>query len=258
MRDVPFDVAKNIHALYSYLEIYFQMQVKMKNKEPFGAEVLVRMHHNELGVVMPGNFIGLAEELGAISKYGDVVFNKTLLFLEKNVLPEGFHVSINVSPLEFCGHSVFLPNRWIDRFKIVPENNSVVIEITESALPSNNSDMVKALTQIHELGIGIAIDDFGSGFASLAYLKDFKVDFVKLDRSFVSCISNDDKTFSIVKGVIDIAHSIGVHVIAEGVETDIQHDMLMHAGCDYGQGFLYSRPIHESGFLDVLTSQLKR
>lgn len=249
-----------IHNATRYACLVFQPQIRLSDSRMIGVEALLRLDDPNFGLISPSEFIHVAEESGAIQKLGDWVFGEVARYaniLNDLNISEEFHISANVSPLEFRDENLLLPKKWIDRIRHEDfPIGRIVLEITESAMVKNGINVAKQISEAKGVGIDVAIDDFGTGYSSLSYLKDFDVKYLKLDKSFIDDIVFSRKTGLVVKGVIDMAHTVGITVIAEGVESIDQHDILKEFGCDYGQGYLYSRPVGEQDFnrtLDLMS-----
>ncbi|ADQ85130.1 EAL domain-containing protein [Methylovorus sp. MP688] len=244
------------HALNRHeLVMYYQPIVDLATNEIHKAEALVRWQHPTRGLVPPFEFIPVAEETGMINRMGDWVFRQsardtvTLVqesLASRSVPPDGnvvdatiFQVSINVSPLQFqSSQELQTWQAYLDQIGLPAE--CLAIEITEGLL-LEASDQVKAtLTQFRDAGIATSIDDFGTGYSSLAYLKKFHIDFVKIDRSFVQNLGAGNDDMVLCEVIVDMAHRLGMRVIAEGVETEAQLELLKRAGCDFAQGYLFS------------------
>jgi EAL domain-containing protein (putative c-di-GMP-specific phosphodiesterase class I) len=209
-----------------------------------GFEALLRWKSKTLGFVMPGEFIPLAEESGMIVPIGAWVIGEAcrqIGHLERQ-LGRQFELSINLSPRQLLQSE--LPG-IIEQ--ALQENNrnpeSLKMEITESVLMSDSVRNHKAIRRIRQLGVRIAIDDFGIGFSSLSYISRFPIDWIKIDRSFISDCTNDPASLAVVRAVIAMAHSLDIHVTAEGVETLDQLSAVTREDCDAVQGYCYSRPV---------------
>ena len=131
---------------------------------------------------------------------------------------------------------------------------NIIVEITEGVLMEARESVVKRLFELRDLKVGVAIDDFGTGYSSLSYLRKFDIDFLKIDQSFVKNLEKDSDDVVLIQAIIVMAHQLGIKVVAEGVETKMQNDILVEAGCDYGQGFYFSKPVHGEAFLSLLDS----
>jgi EAL domain-containing protein (putative c-di-GMP-specific phosphodiesterase class I) len=163
-----------------------------------------------------------------------------------------FQISINKSPVQFENPN---PNHipWIKRLQAMNlPGSSVVVEITEGLLLSNSDGVVNQLLDLHYDGIQVSLDDFGTGYSSLSYLQRFDIDFVKIDQSFVRHLVPDSTDLILCKAIIAMSHALGMSVIAEGVETELQRDLLTSAGCDYAQGYFYSRPVVAAEFEKIV------
>ena len=159
-----------------------------------------------------------------------------------------FQVSINQSPLEFQREDGCYEG-WIDHLRALDlPGQSVVVEITEGLLLDANTAVSNKLLQLRDAGIQVALDDFGTGYSSLSYLKKFDIDYLKIDRSFTRNLAADSSDMALSGAIIVMAHKLGLKVIAEGVETPEQRDLLAAAGCDYGQGYLFAKPMPAEEF----------
>ena len=203
-----------------------------------GVEALARWRHPEQGWIPPSEFIPVAEETGLIHQLGDNVL-RTACEEARGWLDKGFRIqmAVNISGKQLQNVNFLGTVTTILQESRLPANQ-LTLEITESVLMEQSP----LLGKIRELGIHIAIDDFGTGYSSLAYLKSFHSDYLKIDRSFIHDIMEDPDAASIVKGIVSLAHSLRLKVVAEGVETIEQSDFLSWLDCDYQQGFLHFRP----------------
>jgi PAS domain S-box-containing protein len=218
----------------------FQPLVGLHTGRLTGFEVLARWQHPELGPILPANFISLAEESGLIARLMCQVSSKAML--AGTVLRDPLLLSINVSPFQMRDLSLIQDiGDLASQAGFSPER--LMIEITESALLT---DMHRAQTIAKELkamGCKLALDDFGTGYSSLAHLQSLPFDELKVDRSFVSVMTDTRESRKIVASIVGLAHSLGLATVGEGVETDVQADMLLWLGCEQGQGWLYGRPV---------------
>jgi diguanylate cyclase (GGDEF)-like protein len=235
------------------LELYYQPIIDLTDGQVHKAEALIRWHHPERGMVSPAEFIPIAEETGLIVEIGDWVFEQAAaeVAIIRRQLPD-FQISINKSAIQFrAEQNVHSP--WFDRIKALDlPGDSLVIEITEGLL-LDPSEMTQAqLHRFHDVGIQIAIDDFGTGYSSLAYIKNFSIDYIKIDQSFTRNLTPDSSDLALCEAIIVMAHKLGMKVIAEGVETAEQAALLTQSGCDYGQGYLFSRPLPKDQFKTFL------
>jgi len=206
------------------------------------AEVLVRWSHPERGFVSPVEFIPLAEEVGLISRLGDWILEAALAQLnawDRQGLA-GLRLSVNKSPRQFLSRS---GSDWLAMIRDMGVDPSrLTLEITEGLLLDAHGDVFEKLKQYRDAGMNIAIDDFGTGYSSLSYLKRFPIDLVKIDKSFIGDIAWDPNDRSLVEAIVVMSHKLGMEVVAEGVETAEQRDILLATGCRLMQGYLFSRP----------------
>jgi diguanylate cyclase (GGDEF)-like protein len=224
--------------------LHYQPQYRVDSGALAGAEALLRWNHPQLGLLAPGAFVPVLEESGLIVEAGHWIIREAVqaASLLASAAPAVKSVSINVSPKQFRDpRLVAVLKQTIKRCGI--DARRITLEITESALIENFDGAQDVLTQVRRMGVRIAIDDFGTGYSSLSYLARFRPDVLKLDKSFVDNIVSDETVRTVVEGVIDLAHKLGMAVVAEGVETQDQLDILRDARCDNVQGFLLSRPV---------------
>lgn len=238
------------------IEVHYQPIVDLTTGCVTKAEALVRWRHPERGLVSPAEFIPIAEETGLIHAIGTRVFSKAVGVAQAwNSQCKGGElrrISVNRSPREFL--DVDGVDSWMALLDGQCSNigHMLVVEITEGLLLDDRPKVLDQLTQLRSVGMSIALDDFGTGFSSLAYLKKFAIDYLKIDRSFVLDIETDPSDRVIVESVIAMARHLGIQLIAEGVETNAQASLLSAAHCDYAQGYLYARPMPEAEFLDFV------
>ena len=230
-------------------ELYLQPQVSLGTGEVVGAEALLRWHHPELGMVAPSRVIPIAEESNLIFAVGDWVLVRAIEILAewRRDGMETLRLAVNLSARQVQGHEL-LPrlDQLIARAGIDP--SLLELEITESTAMRDPESTRGLLRQLRERGIHVAIDDFGTGYSSLSYLKLFAIDRIKIDRGFVTDIETDANDAAIVTATVNLAHSLGLTVVAEGVETAYQSNFLRSRGCDEAQGFLFARPMPADQF----------
>jgi len=214
------------------------------------AEVLLRWQHPTRGPISPGEFIPVAESSGLIVPLGEWVFQQAADQVQawRACLHPDFQISINKSPVQFENpdpHDV----PWITQLRArgLP-GDSIVVEITEGLLLSTSEGVTEQLLRMRDDGIAVSLDDFGTGYSSLSYLQKFDIDFIKIDQSFVRHLVPACTDLALCKAIIVMAHALGLKVIAEGVETEQQRELLATAGCDYAQGYLFSRPLPAEEF----------
>lgn len=240
--------------------VYFQPILDLAGGRIQKAEALLRWQHPVNGMIGPTDFIALAEETGLIIEIGDWVFQEVARWVAhwKGLSPDGFQASVNMSPVQFKAEDNSIQQKWIDQLdEMGLSGNSIVIEITEGLLLNMDHQVAEKLHKFRNSGIQVAIDDFGTGYSSLAYLKKFEIDFLKIDQSFVRNLACDVNDKILCEAIIVMAHKLGIKVIAEGVETQEQKDLLSDAGCDYVQGYLFSKPLPPEEFEALLKLDLK-
>ena len=228
-------------------KLLYQPIVNIKTKIVHKAEALIRWHHPELGLISPSQFIPIAEDTGLIYELGEWVFNESLLQVIKwrKKLHADFQISINKSPVQFKN-----PNfTWINSLKNKGlAGGSITVEITEGSLLGASDTVAEKLFKFKEAGIQVAIDDFGTGYSSLSYLKKYAVDYIKIDQMFVKNMTANSSDMGLCEAIILMAHKLDMRVIAEGVETQEQYDLLAAADCDFAQGYLLSKPVLPDAF----------
>ncbi len=239
-------IEEQLHGALSRNEfsIHYQPKIHLASSKIMGAEALLRWYNPTLGQVPPDEFISVAEQTGAIINLGQFVLKQALAqtaIWQKNFSPE-FQIAINLSPRQF--RDVQLINvikESLAETKIAP--HLLELEITEGVLLSGHGHVNDVLTSITDLGIKMAMDDFGTGYSSLSYLRTYPFDVLKIDRSFINEMTTSIKDKSLINAVISMSHALGLKVVAEGIETQQQHELLQILGCDYGQGYLFSKPL---------------
>ena len=232
------------------LSVVYQPIVNMLSGRVCKAEALLRWHHPELGAISPAQFIPVAETSGQILALGDWVFTQAAHQVRhwRSVLDAEFQVSVNKSPVQ-CHRSPALSSRWVDELaQMGLPCSSLCIEITEGLLLDTHPDVTRHLGELRAAGTTVSLDDFGTGYSSLTYLQKLDIDCLKIDQSFVRNLSPGSTDLTLCKAIIAMAHELGMQVVAEGVETEQQHQLLMEAGCDHGQGYWYGRPMPPAQF----------
>jgi diguanylate cyclase (GGDEF)-like protein/PAS domain S-box-containing protein len=216
------------------------------------AEALIRWQHPQRGLISPAEFIPLAESSGLIIELGEWVFRQAASQVRqwRDTHHRDFQISVNKSPVQFADGGL-RHKAWFEHLRELGlPGQSFVVEITEGLLLAPRADIVAQLAELRQAGVGISLDDFGTGYSSLSYLQKFDIDYLKIDQSFVRHLETDSKNLSLCKAIIAMAHALGMKVIAEGVETAAQRELLAAAGCDYGQGYLFARPMPAQAFDD--------
>lgn len=229
--------------------LFYQPIIDLATGNIIKAEALIRWQHPEQGLVSPLDFIAIAEKTGMINDIGDWVFqqavNQLSLWRQNNY--DSFQMSINVSPVQFCANSD--QREWFDRLNSLNlPGDALIVEITEGLLMEASHLVTDKLLALRDAGINVALDDFGTGYSSLSYLKRFDIDYLKIDQSFVRNLKPLSEDLILCEAIIVMAHKLGIKVIAEGVETKEQQQLLIGAGCDSAQGFLYSKAVPAAEF----------
>ena len=237
--------------------LHYQPQVDLQSGRIVGMEALIRWQHPELGMVPPARFIGIAEDTGLIVPIGAWVM-RTACAQNKAWQDAGLgklRVAVNLSARQF-GAADLLPGIEAALLDTGLEPDCLELELTESLFMSDITPAVELLHRMKALGVKLSIDDFGTGYSSFSYLSRFPIDVLKIDRSFVSDITQDANDAAIVASIIALAHNLRLSVIAEGVETAEQLDYLRHQGCDEMQGYYFSRPLPAREFEQLLRQHL--
>jgi diguanylate cyclase len=234
------------------LALHYQPKVDLANGRIVGAEALLRWLSPDLGVVPPDRFIPIAEESGLIVEIGDWVLQNACAQMARwrDAGCGDIKVAVNVSRHEVAGGGlVAAVGAAMQRHAIRP--GQLVVELTEGMLMDHHAQTLEQLQTLRGMGVELSIDDFGTGYSSMNYLKRFPLDELKIDKSFVHGTPDDPTNTAIVKAVIVLAHSLGMRVVAEGVETTASREMLQGLGCDLFQGYLCSKPLPAADFLDL-------
>jgi EAL domain-containing protein (putative c-di-GMP-specific phosphodiesterase class I)/PleD family two-component response regulator len=239
------------------LRLHYQPKVDMASNRIVGAEALVRWQHPDRGLVPPGQFIALAEEIGLIGTIGDWVLERACHDAADWARAGlgAIKIAVNVAKPQFLTGDLCGTLRQV-LVRSGLQSSQLVIELTESMLMNDVSTSLALMHQLKALGVALSIDDFGTGYSSLSYLKRFPVDELKIDRSFVMDLPGGKTDTAIVRTVIDLGHSLDMAVTAEGVETTEQLDCLKQLGCDIYQGFLFSRPVPTADFTALLARSI--
>jgi len=240
------------------LRVYYQPVVSLPDLRVTGVEALVRWEHPERGLLLPGEFVPLAEETGLILELGDWVLGEACRQAAAwgDVLGRDrtLEVAVNLSTKQLSQSD--LAKRvaaLLEHHRLPPAQVSLCLEITESLMLEDPLVTGGLLGDLANLGVRLAIDDFGTGYSSLAYLRRFPVHTLKVDRSFVSGLGLDGDSRAVVAAIVELAHALGLEVVAEGVEEHVQLDALVDLGCDRAQGFLFAHPAPPEALLDLLT-----
>jgi EAL domain-containing protein (putative c-di-GMP-specific phosphodiesterase class I) len=229
-----------------HLRNHYQAIVSLKTGRFAGFEALCRWTHKERGFVSPAEFIPLAESTGLIVPLGLAALEQATDALEElqGVVPEQdrpLFMSVNISPIQLVSPSGFAALKSALK-RVGPQARNLKLEITETLLMRSPEDAEKALGELRETGVGLSIDDFGTGYSSLSYLNRFPIDTLKIDMSFIAAMLEDETSMKIVRAVVSLSHELGLAVVAEGVETKEQLEVLHSLGCQYVQGYYLARP----------------
>ncbi|MEG4458556.1 EAL domain-containing response regulator [Microcoleus sp. N9_A1] len=236
-------------------QVYYQPQINVQSGKIMSAEALVRWLHPEKGLISPAGFIPEAEETGFIVQLGEWVLQTACRQMQvwQNAGFSGLRVAVNLSPRQF--HQPELSSRVAQILaEIGLEPSSLELELTESLMVEDAERAIATLQQLKNLGVSISIDDFGTGYSSLSYLTQYPFDVLKIDRCFISNITDGCTNAAIVKAIIEMAHSLCLEVIAEGVETEAEKDFLWRYECDAMQGYLFSPPVSAADFEQLLVA----
>ncbi|TXI38184.1 MAG: EAL domain-containing protein [Nitrosomonas sp.] len=227
------------------LLVHYQPIIDLSTGYIQKAEALVRWQHPKSGIINPDKFIPIAEETGLIVEIGDWIFHQAATQVKhcRATYNSNFQISVNKSPFQFRVDSSRC-HSWFEHLKKLGlPGESIVIEITESSMMEATNNIYDYLLKLRDNGMQVALDDFGTGYSSLAYLKKFDIDYIKIDKSFVQSLSSDSDDLTLCEAMVVMAHKLNLRVIAEGVETWDQFALLKSIGCDFGQGYLFSKPI---------------
>jgi len=226
--------------------LFYQPIIDLKTRRAKGFEALVRWQHPERGLVGPGEFIHIAEETGLIVDIGEWVLREATTTAQKwresDVLSQDIFIAVNISAEQFREHGLVDNVRRILKETRLPPS-CLKLEITETVVMVDASDSVYKLNMLKDSGVFLSIDDFGTGYSSMNYLQRFPIDQLKVDLSFVQRLDVDPASIEIVRAIINLAHGLHLEVVAEGIETEQQLSLLYSLQCDYGQGYLVSRPV---------------
>ncbi len=239
-------------------ELYYQPIIHLPSEKLAGFEALIRWHHPERGLVPPNEFISLAEETGLIIAIGDWVLHQACQQMRtwRSKFPEAqsLKMSVNLTCQQIREKDLI---EKLDRVLAVSgiDGSILRLEITESSMMDQGEETISKLEELRARNIQLSIDDFGQGYSSLSYLHRFPVNTLKIDRSFVELMSLGGQNLAIIRTIIILAHALDMNVVAEGVETREQMSMLKQLGCEYGQGYFFSRPIIAAAAEQIINNQ---
>ncbi len=234
------------------LQVHYQIQLDIRDGSIMGAEALLRWNNPVLGNVSPAEFIPIAEQTGVIEPMGEFILHRALETAHtwQQTFHDDFRIAINLSPRQFRNPNlVQLINDSVNQLGMQPKD--LELEITEGVLLSGHAYTLDALMALSKAGFCISMDDFGTGYSSLSYLRTYPFQILKIDRSFIKDMNTDDTSKELIIATIEMAHALGIRVIAEGVETQEQFDELSFMMCDYAQGFLISKPVVFDELLEI-------
>jgi diguanylate cyclase (GGDEF)-like protein len=236
------------------LELHYQPIVSSQGGRMVGVEALLRWNHATRGTIPPATFIPVAEQMGLMDTIGAFVLR--LALQEAKRWPDSLYVAVNLSPLQVRdGTIVEMVRSALTESAVTPSR--LVLEITEGVLIDNPDEMVKRIKDLHDLGVRVALDDFGSGYSNLGYLQRFPLDKIKIDKSFIAALGRSANGGVIIQAIVALGRALGLTVLVEGVETEHQRVLLRLAGCDEMQGFLFARPAPAKE-IDKLLAQAKQ
>ncbi|MEA2704836.1 MAG: diguanylate cyclase [Actinomycetota bacterium] len=233
------------------LVLYYQPKLDIVRGEVTGVEALVRWQHPERGLLTPDRFLDLFEQSGLMGSLAMTVLEQAMDQQSRWARADlDLSMAVNLSAANLSDEE--LPEKVaevFDRLGVDPGN--VVLEITEDSLMADAQQSLEVLDRLHALGVELSVDDYGTGFSSLSYLRDLPVNELKLDRAFLAAAAEDDRAVAIIRSTIDLAHSLDMRIVAEGVETDANLELISELGCDYAQGYLLGRPAPASMLFPV-------
>jgi len=235
--------------------VVFQRVVELESGRLRGFEALLRWQHPRRGVLAPDKFLAVAEDAGLIGAIGDVVLDMVIHRLARRpATDDAVVVAVNLAAAQLMDHG-FARSLLAKLAAHGVPASALEVEITENLLLIDNSQIGRTLESLRAAGVSIALDDFGTGFASLTHLKRLPVDILKIDRSFIAEIDRDAENAVIARAIVNLAHSLQLRVVAEGIETEAQRQPLRLLGCDFGQGYLFGRPTPDADIADLMVTR---
>jgi EAL domain-containing protein (putative c-di-GMP-specific phosphodiesterase class I) len=239
------------HPVLDQFRVVYEPLVDLTDGLVVGAEALLRWQHPVLGAVPPADFIVLAEQVGAIHELGDLALRTAIAdlahWLSQTDGPVRASVGVNLSPRQLGSPEICDRVRdLLAEHRLEPHR--LVLEITEQALLDDWATAVGVVRELRALGVRVAVDDFGTGYSSLRYLRRFDTSTLKIDREFVQAVADEDRTRALVASVLDMARSLDLDTVAEGIETLDQLQVLRAQGCRYAQGYLFDKPMERDAF----------
>jgi diguanylate cyclase (GGDEF)-like protein/PAS domain S-box-containing protein len=248
-------MAEHLHVALREQQFYllYQPIVDLRTGSIRKAEALIRWKHPERGVIPPGEFIPLAESIGLIEEIGEWVFHTAAQQAAdwRKKLDPAFQISVNKSPRQFQSKR-HQASEWVDYLGgLGLPADAIVVEITEGLLLDASEWVQQQVRSMRQSGLQLSLDDFGTGYSSLSYLHRYDIDILKIDQSFMRELYPGSKNHTLCKAIIRMAHELGMQVVAEGIENSVQRDLLMQAECDFGQGYLFAKPLLPQDFLQL-------
>ena len=250
-------LSRDLHEAIGQKQFYIEYQpiVSFNDNSTAKAEALLRWQHPERGFVSPADFIPIAEENGTIDSIGYWIFSEVIKTTKhwRDTYQPQFQASINASPLYFREGNEQI-DIWQEQLtEHGLSSNGIVIEITEGVLMETSDKLANKLLALRDAGIQVALDDFGTGYSSLAYLQKLDIDYLKIDKSFVESLQPGSNEEALCQAIIVMAHQLKLQVVAEGIETRAQYELLKSYGCDFGQGFFFSKALSKEDFEERLS-----
>ncbi|GAB3538522.1 hypothetical protein GCM10027343_04450 [Noviherbaspirillum agri] len=229
--------------------VHYQPIVDMASGRIRKAEALIRWQHPKRGLVSPAEFIPVAEDTGLIVEIGDWIFREATRQVARwRELQPDFEISVNTSPVQYRSGGIGHDSWFAHLDELGVPGDGIAVEITEGLLLDTSSAITSQLLKFREAGIKVSLDDFGTGYSSMSYLNRLDIDYLKIDRSFIVDLAPGSENVALYEAMIEMAHKLGIKVVAEGVETPEQYEILAAAGCDFAQGFLFSKPVPPEQF----------
>jgi EAL domain-containing protein (putative c-di-GMP-specific phosphodiesterase class I) len=233
------------------LELYFQPQIDLGSQQIIGAEALIRWHHPKKGMMPPTIFIPLAERSGQIVEMGEWIIDQACRKCAQwnRSIADNFTIAINISPIQIIRSSLSdTVLSTLDKHQL--GSGHIELEFTESLLLHNSPEIKAKLSVLREAGVHLSIDDFGTGYSNLSYLKEFDISRIKVDKSFIQTLMDHRQDRAIVRAIIQMANSLNIQTVAEGIEDRQSMELLQNMGCAIGQGFYWAQPLPEKQFLE--------
>lgn len=248
-REIELETGLHLAIERGQLFLVFQPQVEVKTGKLYGVEALLRWEHSKYGLIFPGEFIPLAEEQGLIVSFGEWVLRTACRQVRRwREAGVNVRISVNLSPLQLTdGRILRVVEEALSESEVAAE--ALTLELTEGAVLGDSEMTMEVLRDLRAMGVGLALDDFGTGYSSMGYLNRLELNSIKIDRTFVRDVPDDEDNSAIVRAIVAMSKSFGYSVVAEGVETDEQAQALAALGCEYLQGYHLSRPVSSEEIL---------